>query len=80
MTAREAATLAHHPNPVLNPSLSGVFGGRQQSYVLLRAVVLMVLRRRADGLRRQCRELLPGGYTADEEVTETLKVRLLAPA
>ena len=59
------------------PTLPGVFGGRQQTHVLLRAVVLMAMRRRADQLRQRCHVLPPGHHTIDEEVAETVKRREL---
>jgi hypothetical protein len=66
--------ITNNPDPSLRLSTSGAIGGSYQSTVLLRAISLMLLTRRANTIRKQCRAL-HSTRTVDEEVGEVMKRR-----
>jgi hypothetical protein len=66
--------ITDNPDPSLRLSTSDAIGGSYQSTVLLRAVSLMLLTRRGNTIRKQCRAL-HSTRTVDEEVGEVMKRR-----
>ena len=68
MTTREISTLTNHPDPRRNLFCTKILGGRQQTFVLLRVVCLMLMKARAEKLKTKLVFLVPDNYTVDEEV------------
>ena len=66
--------ITDNPDPSLRLSTSSSIGGHYQSTVLLRTIALMLLTRRGNTVRKQCKAL-PSTRSVDDEVGEVMKRR-----